>query len=199
MTAQIDADALSAIRQQAWHSAYDAFATGYIFEQRRRKLGRYLRWNNFVHLCVPLAVGASALAFGVVAATWEIVIWIAGVLGVLQVLFSLWALNERWEERLSHASESASANHDLSRRFTMLAKAQTEVHELTRRLDLLAAENLQREQADYKQEITEEEKRMGHRAALRQFDKTCVKCLQTPPSMDPTECGVCGNFPKGWV
>ena len=186
----------NALRQQSWRGAYDAFATGYLFEQRRRRLGRYLRLNNFVHLCVPIGVGAAALAFGVFTSTWDVVVWIAGVLGVMQVVFSLWVLNERWEERLAHATESASANHDLSRRFRALAEVPPELNELARRLDILAAENLQREQADYKQELTEEEKRMGHRATLRQFDKECVRCHQIPPSMEPTACDICGNFSR---
>jgi mobilome CxxCx(11)CxxC protein len=196
MTAVSDTDRANVLRQQSWRGAYDAFATGNIFEQRRRKLGRYLRLNNFVHLGVPIAVGASVLAFGVVATTWDIVIWIAAVLAIAQVIFSLWVLNERWEERLAHASESASANHDLSRRFRTLAEAPPEVQEFARRLDILMAENLQREQADYKQEITEEEKRMGHRAALRQFDKECARCHKIPASLEPTSCDICGNFSR---
>lgn len=180
--------------QQAWRAAYDAFATGYMFEQRRITLGKRLRLNNFVHLVVPLAVGASALAFGVVAATWEVVIWIAGVLGVAQVIVSLWALNERWEERLAHASESASANHDLARRFRTLAENPPEIAEFARRLDILMAENQQREQADYKQDLTDAEKRAGHRATLRQFRKQCSGCGKVPTSMTATSCDICGNF-----
>ena len=164
------------------------------FEKRRQRVGRLLRLNNFVHLVVPLAVGASALAFGIAAASWEIVIWIAGALGVAQVIASLWVLNERLEERLAHASESASANHDLSRRFRILAENPPDVAEFSRRLELLTAENLQREQADYKQDIMEREKREGHRAALRQFNTKCPRCGEVPSSMASSKCDVCGNF-----
>lgn len=182
------------MRQQAWRAAYDAFATGYLFEKRRRNLGKRLRLNNFVHLAVPLAVGASALTFGIGVANWAAVIWIAGGLGVVQVIVSLWALNERWEERLAHASESASANHDLSRRFRTLAENPPDLSEFARRLDVLMAENQQREQADYKQDLTDAEKREGHRATLRQFDKKCHACGEVPTSMKASKCDLCGNF-----
>lgn len=182
------------LRQQAWRAAYDAYGTAYIFEQRQRATRSRLRLINFVGLAVPLAVGASVLAFGFAAGTWNIVIWIAGVLGVGQVVVSLWALNARWEERLAYASESAPANHDLSQRFRNLAERAPAVAEFVPQLQTLLDENSQRTSADYKQDITEKEKRAGHRATLRHFQKACSACKNVPVDMHPTKCAVCGNF-----
>lgn len=187
-------DQVDALRRQAWRGALDAFATGYMFEHRQRRMRHHLRLLSFVGLAVPLAVGAAVLAFGVTASSWVYVLWIAAVLGFAQVVLSLWSLVARWDETLAHASESASANYDLSRRFRATAENPPDASTFSYRLDILLAENAQREQADYKQDLREMEKRRGHRAALRHFDKPCKACKQVPLSLKATECDICGNF-----
>jgi mobilome CxxCx(11)CxxC protein len=189
-----DQDRISGMRRQAWRGALDAFATGYMFEHRQRQLRWNLRRLSFVGLAVPLIVGTAVLTFGVASSSWVYVLWMAGILGAAQVVISLWALVARWEESLSHASESASANHDLSKRFRAIAENPPELASFSYRLDMLLAENMQREQADYRQDLTDAEKRRGHRAALRHFDKKCKGCDQVPTSLKSTDCEICGNF-----
>jgi rRNA maturation endonuclease Nob1 len=38
------------------------------------------------------------------------------------------------------------------------------------------------------------ELRMGMRYALREFQKECVGCSETPTSMEKSNCNVCGKF-----
>jgi mobilome CxxCx(11)CxxC protein len=182
------------MRRQAWRGAMDAFATGYMFEHRQRRLRQKLRLVSFIGFAVPLTVGTAVLTFGTTGRGWVYILWIAGVLGGAQAVVSLWSLVARWDESLAHASESASANHDLSKRFRALAEIPPDVATMSARLDILLAENTQREQADYKQDLTDKEKRRGHRAALRHFDKPCKACKQVPLSLTPTKCDICGDF-----
>ena len=178
-------------RTSAWHSAIHAYATGYIFQNRQRQFGNHLRWVAFIGLGVPVLVGAVVLTFGT-GAYLNYVLVIGGILGVIQVVISLWSLIAKWDLALAYASESASANYTLSKRFKSLAENPPDDFE--RRLEILEAENQQREQADYKQDIADTEKRMGHRAALREFARKCAGCGEVPKSLTPTNCDICGNF-----
>ena len=59
-----------------------------------------------------------------------------------------------------------------------------------------AIDDEHKRRVDQLSNITDEEKRMGMRATLRQFQRECANCKQTPVSMVPSECGVCGNFKR---
>lgn len=184
-----------ALRTQCWNSALEAFGTAFIFEQRAQSLRNRLRLLQFVGLAVPLLVGLIVLGFGTNTDYLPRVLLAAGVLGVVQGGYSLWALTQRWEDGLAYAQESASGNHRISREYKKLAQAFPGAGpERDLRLGILAAEDSQRTEQDYAQAITEPERRMGMRAALRQFQRQCAVCKSVPTSMTPTKCDVCGNF-----
>lgn len=119
---------------------------------------------------------------------------LASILGLVQLVGSIWSLTYRWDDDFGYAMESLSANRAFFERFKTLAEHPPKVEEANYRYDILQAESQARSFADEKQGITEPEKRYGMRAALRQLQRKCVGCDQIPSSMRSSECDVCGNF-----
>lgn len=189
-TAEIDI-----LRKRCWKNALEAFGTGFIFEQRARRLRRLLRWLTFLGIAVPVTVGGVVLSFGTKPELLPYVIAAAGVLGVAQLIGSVWSLTATWQDSLSYARESVSANYRLSKEFADLAEAPpTRLEEFRWRLGIIEKEDEQRQALDYQQDILEVEKRAGMCAALRRFERTCAGCGKIPRSLIATDCEVCGKF-----
>lgn len=182
------------LRKQAWDAAVNAFGTAKLFERRQRRLRLWLRLLAFVGIAFPVAVGGTVIAYGISAKSLPYVLGVGGALGILQLVVSVWALVAQWDARLAHASESVVANHSLAVRFRAFAENPPQSGDLEHEFALLSTENEQREQNDYKQDLSDKEIRLAHRAGLRQFQRECVACHQVPLSMTPTKCDVCGNF-----
>lgn len=182
------------LRTQAWNAAANAFGTAKLFELRQRNLRQKLRILTFVAIAFPVAVGGTVIAYGTLTEVLPYVLAVGGALGILQLIVSVWAAVAQWDARLAYSSESASANHALASRFRGLAENPPQLAEFQRQIELLSTENQQREQADYKQDLSDRELRRAHRAGLRQFRRECASCHQVPASMTSTKCDVCGNF-----
>lgn len=178
-------------RQEAIHN----FGTGYIFEKRAHAYKFRLKALAVLGIGVPALVGIIYLTFTTQQILLDWAIYLAGILGVAQVILSVWSLTSKWEDGYSYSIESKSANYSLSERFRKLAKSPPlQLPELKKEFNLLEAQNAFRSEQDDKHNITDKEKRMGMRAGLRQFDKACIHCGVVPVSMKPTKCDVCGNF-----
>jgi mobilome CxxCx(11)CxxC protein len=185
-------DEIRNLRQRSWDQAIHAFGTGYIFEQRARSFQWRTRALTFWAIGVPLAVGASVMSFGVNPRTLPYILSVAGALGLTQVVASGWSLVARWDEGLAYARESMRDNYSLSEQYRRLG--QDAPRDLALRLELLDVADGARRNLDLIQTISGSERRMGLRAALRQFSRPCAGCGQVPTAMKPSECDVCGNF-----
>lgn len=182
------------IRQKCWDRALEAYGTGHIFEQRAICFRRRLRILTFLGIAVPATIGSIVLSFEKFLLL-PYLIGIAGILLSLQLIGSIWSLVARWDDSYAYALESLTANHRLSSSYQRLAEnPSSELADFQLRFDLLEKEDQLRSTEDYKQGITEEEKRAGMRAALRRFRRPCAACEEVPVSMDPSNCEVCGNF-----
>jgi mobilome CxxCx(11)CxxC protein len=114
---------------------------------------------------------------------------------MVQLIASIWSLTNRWDDDFGYALESLSANRILYDKFRQLASdPPATIADAKTQFQLLNTENSARSSLDEKQGVTEDEKRMGMRAALRQLQKQCTACGQVPTSMTSTQCDVCGNF-----
>jgi len=186
---------LSAIRQKCWDKAVHAHGTGYIFEERARALGKKIRLLAFLGIAVPASIGGIVLAFGTDFECKSIVLVLAGIIGIVQLIVSVWALVADWQDAYAYAHESLSANHRLAENFESLASnPPSDISEVEVNFRALMAEDKVLNQRDYRQEITPEEKREGMRAALRKFQRECASCGKVSESMSPSDCDVCGNF-----
>lgn len=122
-------------------------------------------------------------------------ITVATVIGIIQVTVNLWSIIGQWVEEYSYAVSSTAANDSLSVRYRELGQnPPPKLDALRQRYDQLQVEDTMRRDQDLQHDIKDFEKRMGMRAALRQFERPCSACKQVPTSMEPSDCGVCGSF-----
>ncbi|HVV74057.1 MAG TPA: mobilome CxxCx(11)CxxC protein [Verrucomicrobiae bacterium] len=188
-------DELARLRQRCWTEAIHCYGTAKIFEARTLILRHRLRVLAFLGVGVPLSVGAAVTSFGIDSTLTPWFLGAASVLSVVGGILSAWALTNRWEDELSYAADSMTANRILSEEYSKLASStNVGLSKVREQLNLLEKENSTRSSFDEKQGITEDEKRMGMRAALRQFQRKCATCGIVPTSMEPSNCGTCGNF-----
>jgi mobilome CxxCx(11)CxxC protein len=183
----------SQLTNEMWKAAVHAYGTAYIFERRANSLRRLLRVLSFVSFGVPIVIGALVLSYGTNLDTLPVLVGIAGAVGLLQTTVSLWALVAGWVDAYGYAIRSVAANANFAQRYEALTKQSSSAGETTR-LALLHVEDLARQEEDWKQGITDREKRMGMRAALRKYQMKCAGCHQVPVDMRPTTCGVCGDY-----
>lgn len=185
---------LNDLHQEAWDRALAAVATARIFERRSRKLRQKLRLLSFIGLLGPLLVGALALSYGVGFSPLPLLIAIASAVAVLQAAISLWSVSANWSGSLEVALHSIIVNRELFDRFSELGRSTLIESELRVELTVLKSRDDAQRSVDLQQEITEVEKRFGMRSALIRLRRTCVQCADVPSSMNPTNCGVCGDF-----
>ncbi|MCT6777451.1 hypothetical protein LXH09_12535 [Streptomyces sp. CS7] len=173
--------------------ALHAFGTARIFEQRANRLKRKTDVLTWVGLVVPLLIGALVGTFGK-NKLWGLVITIAAVIAAVQLAMNLWSLIRRWREELSYSSGSAAANDSLATRYTALADGPPALATLRAQFEKLEVEDISRRDRDGEKGVTEKERRMGMRPTLRKYQRPCGACLAVPTTMDPSACGVCGQF-----
>lgn len=172
-----------------------AEGTAYVFAQRAELLKLKLNVLAFLGLAAPVVVGGLVLSFGTHFGGLGVVIVIGGAITVVQFVMALVSLVAGWVGGYEESIRSVVTNHDLAQSFESLASDKTSrIIEFHHKLDVLKAQDDARRAADYGLNITEAEKRMGLRAALRHRQKPCVRCGVIPEDMSPTKCGVCGGF-----
>ncbi len=184
-------------RRNCHEFALRCFGTAYIFERRVAPLRIALKVLAFSSLAGPISIGALVVAVGTTA---NLVLWalaVAAALSVIQIILSLWSLVARWQDNLSYYLESKVDNYTLADRFYSLGN-NTVLPDNKWRIDfsVLDALGYNRTQLDLRHDITDEEKRMGMRSALRQYQRKCTACQKIPNSLDTFNCSVCGSFKK---
>jgi len=190
----MDANNRDSILLKCRDIALECFGTGYIFEQRANKLRGQIRFLTFLGIVIPILIGAIVLNLGKTAVSQPI-LYIAGIFGIIQIIGSTWSLTSGWDDAYSYSIESMNSNHRLSRNYLRLADSPpSEQSELQMQFDLLNQEDQFRSAEDYKQGVSEKEKRMGMCAGLRIFKRSCAGCGMTPTSMKASSCSVCGQF-----
>lgn len=183
------------LRSDSWVRALHCFGTAFLFERRAQKLQNRVQLLAFFGLVSPLTVGAAVLGYGVDSRLVVGLVPVAALAAVIQIILSLWGLSRAWSPSLAYAVESMSANRELFDAFQRLGeRPPVAVSDLQVQYDLLVERDRFRTSQDDKAGISEAEKRMGMRAALRQLRKACSACGCVPTDMKATECGVCGQF-----
>lgn len=173
----------------------DAFGTGELFQKRSRHYTKCVQWLSFSGLVLPLFIGGMVIGFGPKALYLEQFLIVVAILGIAQLIMSLWALVACWADNLQYSLESASENSDLAARFKELAQqAQNPPDNLELRYIELKTLDDARRKVDAKRGVKPHELRYAHRAGLRQFQRECIECHVTPRSMDATQCNTCGRF-----
>jgi mobilome CxxCx(11)CxxC protein len=193
-TSTTSAEQTTSYRSQCWDNAIHAFGTSYVFQQRARRLKIRLQWINYVGIAVPILAGSLVLSFGQFGPL-SIVVTILSAIGVIQVIVNLWSLVGRWVEEHSYTISSIASNDSLSIKYREFGQnPPAKLSDLRQMYERLQVEDRTRREQDHQHGISDSERRMGMRAALRQFQRTCVGCKKVPTSMEPSDCGICGNF-----
>jgi mobilome CxxCx(11)CxxC protein len=194
MPIERDAANVLAIKEECWNAALSAYGTAYIFERRSRIFRRRLQVLSYIGFVVPLMIGSLVLGYGVFSAL-AVLAAIAVAVCIIQSALALWSIIAGWLDQYSYSTTSAPVNYLLSEKFVELASdPHPELQELRHEYEKLQVEDRARQQQDYQQGVNDAEKRMGMRAALRKFRRTCAGCGISPTSMTATDCGVCGRF-----
>lgn len=182
-------------RNDCWDKAIHAFGTAYIFEQRYNNARKKLRRLSFLGIAVPASVGGIVVAFFGFDQLKPFLGWLivlAALLSTIQLVFTVWSLVAKWEDQAVYGAESSVDNYEISRLYADLGKNNpADFDPKYQQLDL---RNNIRSAEDGKKEITETEKRMGMKAALRKYQRACIKCQQVPFDLTSTNCPVCGNY-----
>jgi mobilome CxxCx(11)CxxC protein len=189
--AQVDSNR---IRQLCWNQAVRCFATAYIFERRSNTLKRNLQILTFLGIGMPIFTGSIVLSFGRDIKVLPLIIAVFGLLSVAQSVLSVLSLVAKWEDKLAHSIQSNSFNRTLCLRYRRLAETPPPEDILVTHFNLLEDEYGKQDIEDENQGVTGEERRRGMRAALREFQRRCKACGEIPISMNPSDCGTCGQF-----
>lgn len=182
-------------RNDCWDKAIYSFGTAFIFEQRYNKARKKLRRLSFLGIAVPVLVGGIAVAFFGIDQTKPYLGWLiilAGLLGTIQLIVTIWSLIAKWEDEAIYGAESSVGNYEISKLYADLGK--NNPNDFDSKYQLLNVRNDIRSAEDGKKEITEKEKRMGMKSALRKYQRACVNCHVVPVDLASTNCAVCGNY-----
>jgi mobilome CxxCx(11)CxxC protein len=179
-------------RSRCWDSGHQAFGTSYAFKRRADNLRDRRAVVTYVGLAVPGVIGLMALASGLYEKILPFIIPIAVFLLMIQFLVHAWAVVRRWDERYDYALESANSNLTIAEEYYGLAEFFPEDYRT--QFEVTKNKDDERTRADQRQGLTVKDERYGMRAMLFHKGKTCTECEVTPKSMDPDDCGVCGNF-----
>lgn len=187
---------LEELKESCNEHMYWCYGTSAIFQRRERKLKARREWITYLGIIGPLVIGSAVGAFG---KDWKIasfevlpvIVTLASLVGIVQIVLSTWALVARWDEAYGAAQESVRTNNDLYHKFRSLRDMPPQDYMAS--LELLRQENTRQEGQDYRQSITEKEKRYAYHQSMRYLRKECDGC-QTIPSGKSTKCSTCGTW-----
>jgi len=120
---------------------------------------------------------------------------VASFVAVVQLALSVLSLAYKWDDQYAYARRSAALNTRLRRQYERLVDDK-EWHN-RERVAALQEQDTELHIEDEAHAITDDERHMGMRFSLLQYNKACIACGNTPRSMRPTTCGVCGSFKRG--
>lgn len=184
-------------QSEAWDLACYAEGTRVVFQRRADSLRRKTQIRDFLGLAVPICL-AYLLGTEVFAPLKPYREWGIGALyvfGVLQTLMVAWSLLARWDEELAYSIRAVRESYMLKENWKKIAKG--DVANLHVEYDIISEYQRIDDSHNTEKSITEEEKRIGMRAALIEFQRPCV-CGKIPKTSQPPypieyACTVCGG------
>ncbi|MDL5511177.1 hypothetical protein QSE00_24905 [Arenibacter sp. M-2] len=183
------------LRTKSHDNGFHSFGKSYIFEKRANHYGRLISYITVLGILVPVTIGATAMGYGLNNSFLKALMAIAVPVSILQLLISIISVVYKWSDELSYASEAAQAHYFLNDRFKKLAEfPPSNFTEFDLNFEIINTRLKARTEQDSKHNIKDWELRMGMRYALREYQKECVGCKNTPTSMESSNCPVCGKF-----
>lgn len=192
----MEEDNFNKLRLECWDDALHSFGTGYLYSLRGEDLKRKLKIIDFIGVVTPASVGGVALGYGLYPSILAFTIPIAVLVGIVQLIFSIWSITSGWSSLYPNYLESVIENAALAIEYENLAKFPPNggFNELKIEKEKIDIKRANRDKQDNKNPLSEKEKRKGMRWALRKYQRACAGCNIVPVSMESTKCNVCGNF-----
>lgn len=182
-------------RRSCADQALHAYGTAYIFERRAATLRNKLRAVAFLGIAGPASVGAIIGTYNLSPEQIRIILGVAGTIAVVQLMISIWSLTSGWDRDLSDFLELKNENYELSRKYEEHGNAtQLSIEQFQATFNELDKVREYVRKSSDKHDVSEKEKRMGMRYALRKFQRPCAGCGIVPKDLKSTDCGVCGSF-----
>lgn len=186
-------DLKSKMRQDCWNKALDALAYSYIYSKRVSKVNTLLKWSKAFGFIIPVLLGGIVSGYYNNKAIMDLSIAITTPIALIQLVVSAYLTVVGSDEKLTQYSNKVAEYSLLNSEFEQLANYPTEdFEEYNKRFIVL----VERERGISKDnfDLEDSELRMGMKYGLRNYRRACVGCKETPTSMKPTKCDVCGNF-----
>ena len=189
---------ISQTKDDCWGFIFHAYGTIRLFERRAKRLQTGRTWITFLGIVVPVIIGGVVLAFGTDIASkdaFKYLLYVAGIVGLIQLIISTWSIVSRWDEKYEYAMKSVIEN----------TKLYNECDNYRKRLlnnspeseDLFEKIKSTKEELEFKdlgQNISDKEKRFAARSAYFYFKQPCHVCNKIPTDLNPEKCSGCGNF-----
>lgn len=183
------------LRIECWNKTFHTFAWEYIFNERAKSYSWKSNWLKVLGILVPAMIGATVISYEKLPEVKNASIALLTIISLIQFGLSILAIIYKWDDELSYSYEASMAYNSFNRRYKTLAQVPPNDYvEFKGLYDILDAESNARNQQDAKHNIRAWEKRKGMRYALRENQKQCVGCKDTPLSMDSTNCDICGKY-----
>ena len=182
-------------RRNAVDAAIGCFGTANVLNRRARNLNRFIVSLRFSGLLGVALVGIVVTLVPGNNGDFTWVAWVASLLSIVNFCASLVSMNWAWDQKYHNYMESIKENNWLSGQFNELFrdtalsdKKWREKYENIKNLDS------RRKEKDTEMHLKDNERHLGYRAGLLQFQQTCGQCGLIPPDMKSTDCHSCGQF-----
>lgn len=191
---QDDLTSFQILRKECHDLAFQSFGYADLFDNRSARFGSWLSSLKVFGIVTPSLAGAYVIGYGFTPAL-KFLIYAAGIISIIQFIFSIFAVIYKWDDELAYALEASPDYNKLHSKFKKLGQIPpNDIEKFKQEFDLLNTEYNLRNQQDAKHNISEWERRRGMRSALREYRRDCDGCKIRPLSMDSTDCDVCGKF-----
>ena len=182
-------------KRKAHDAAFHSFGTYYIFKNRHDGYKRKTLFVAAINMIVPSLFGAIYISFGANILTKDISVFVCAVLGFVSICTTVMSFVLRWQEKLTESQKNMIDNYSMYERYKNIATdIGLEADKFESIFMELSFEGKYIDRESLESEITDKEKRRGHRAALIQSQRSCASCNIKPDSMKSSKCNICGNF-----
>lgn len=181
------------MRNNCWDKALDSFAYSYIYSKKIQRINLLLRWTKVLGILIPVLLGTLLTAYYGNKNLLDLAIYITTPVAIGQLLISSYLTVVGAEEKVNSCIQKSVEYSLLNSEIEYLANFPDSNEQLFQnKYEIL----IERERGISKgnHDISDQELRMGMRFGLRQYRRACAGCNETPTSMKPTKCDVCGNF-----
>ena len=135
------------------------------------------------------------MSFGANSGSLKYLLFVAGIIVLIQLILSTWSIVSRWDEQYEYAMNSVRENTCIYNELDTYNKREiSDTKESEEKFNEILSKIEKQEFNDIKQNISDKETRFANRAALFYFKQACHICNEIPKTMKPNKCSSCGNF-----